>query len=212
MKAIIGKKVGMTQVFDAEGRQVPVTVIETGPCTVVQKKTFDKDGYDAVQLGYEDQKEQRLTRALNSHFKKANAAPKRVLREVRLEPGDEVELGQEVNASMFADVSHVDVTGVTKGRGFQGVVRRHGMRGGRGTHGSTTHRGPGSVGQCEYPARIFKNKKMPGQMGHVRVTTQNLKVEQVRPEDNVILVRGAVPGPVGGVLMVRKALKKVSVS
>lgn len=198
----------MTQIFDAEGRQVPVTVIETGPCVVVQKKTVEKEGYSAVQVGYIDQKEQRLTKSLRSHFKKAEAAPKRVLREVRVEADDEVEVGQEVNASLFENVDFVDVTGTTKGRGFQGVVKRHNMAGGRKTHGSTTHRRPGSVGQCEFPARIFKNKRMPGQMGHTRVTVQNLPVVQVRAEESVILVRGAVPGPVGGLLTVRKALKK----
>ncbi len=209
MNAIIGKKVGMTQVFDENGFQVPVTVLKAGPCVVVQNKTREHDGYAAVQLGFEEQKERRVSKPVRGHYMKANVACQRLLREIRLDNGEEApQNGSTVNVSIFEGVPFVDVIGPTKGRGFQGVMKRWGMSGGRATHGSTTHRGPGSIGQCEFPARIFKNKHMPGHMGNRRITTQNLKVVQVRADDNVLLVRGAVPGPVGGYIIVRKAIKK----
>jgi large subunit ribosomal protein L3 len=201
----------MTQIFDEEGRQVPVTVIEVGPCVVVQKKTRESDGYTSVQLGFGGQKETRLAGPVRGHFKKNGLSPSRILREVRLDAEDgELEVGQTVTASIFAEAPYVDVIGRTKGRGFQGVVRRHGMSGGRASHGSGNHRKTGSIGQCESPARVMKNKKMPGQLGHVRVTAQNLKVVQVREEDNCILVHGSVPGPTGGIVFVRKSLKKAA--
>jgi large subunit ribosomal protein L3 len=209
MTAIIGRKVGMTQIFDEEGQQVPVTVIEAGPCPVVQRKTVETDGYDAVQLGFLEQKPQRLSKAARTRFEKTEVAPRRVLREFRCEADSELKAGDEVKADAFKDVSFVDVTGITKGRGFQGVVKRHNFAGGRASHGGkqTLRRG-GSIGMCEFPARVLKNTKMPGHMGHVRVTTQNLKIVQVREEDNAILVKGSVPGPNGGVVLIRKALKK----
>lgn len=208
MQALLGKKLGMLSVFDDEGRQVPVTAIEVGPCVVVQKKTAETDGYDAVQLGFAAQKESRLTKPAAGHFKKAGAPTMRVLREVR--GADEAGVGDQVNLSAFEGVAFVDVIGITKGRGFQGVVKRHNMSGGRASHGSGNHRKPGSIGMCVDPARVLKNKKMPGQMGARRVTTQNLKVVAVREEDNVLLVRGAIAGPNGGIVMVRKALKKTA--
>ncbi len=209
MKALIGKKIGMTQVFNEEGRQIAVTAIQTGPCVVVQCKTEGRDGYNAVQLGFEDQKERRLNKARRGHFAKAKAPAKRILREVRADQGEEIpEAGATIGADIFEGAAYVDVQGLTKGRGFQGVVKRWKMAGGRATHGSKNLRKVGSIGQCEFPARVFKNKKMPGQMGNRKVTTQNLPVVQVRKEDNVILVEGAVPGPQGGIVMVRKALKK----
>ncbi len=210
MDALIGKKLGMTQVFDEDGTQIPVTVLEVGPCVVVQRKTSDADGYDAVQLGFEDQKEQRMSKPLVGHFKKNGLSTKRIIREVSIDGGEEVKEGDTFTASMFEGVSHVDVIGVSKGRGFQGVVRRHGMSGGRATHGSGNHRKSGSIGMCESPSRVMKNRRMPGQMGNSRVMTQNLKVVRVRDEDNVILVRGSVPGPTGGIVFVRKAIKKAA--
>jgi large subunit ribosomal protein L3 len=210
MNALIGKKLGMTQVFDENGVQVPVTVIQGGPCVVVQRKKVQTDGYDAVQLGFGDQKVQRLTQPQAGHYKKHNVKPCRILREVRVDATSESKEGDEVTVSLFEGVGYVDICGISKGRGFQGVIRRHGFGRGRMTHGSHSKRRPGSIGMCEWPGRVFKGKKMPGQMGSARVTTQNLRIVAVRPEEHVILVRGAVPGPTGGIVMVSKALKKVT--
>jgi large subunit ribosomal protein L3 len=176
---------------------------------VVQRKTPETDGYHAAQLGFAPQKEQRLNRPQAGHFKKSGSAPCRVLREVRC-ANDAPEAGATVDASAFEGVAYVDVVGVTKGRGFQGVVKRYRMGGGRATHGSGKHRAPGSIGMCEWPARVLKNKRMPGQMGARRATTQNLKVIKLRTDDNVLLVRGAVAGPNGGFVVVRKAQKKAA--
>ena len=208
MTGLIGYKRGMTQVFDDNGDQIPVTVIEVGPCAVVQRKSEETDGYSAVQLGFEEQKEHRLSKGERGHFAKAEVTPKRVLREFRVAGEDELAVGDTVTSEIFADVKFVDITGVTKGRGFQGVVKRYDFRGGRKTHGGKMHRRGGSIGQATSPARVMKNRKMPGHMGSVNRTTQNIKVVAVRPEDNVILVRGAVPGPNGGLVTVQKALKK----
>ncbi len=210
MNGLLGKKVGMTQVFDDQARQRNVTVLEVGPCTVVQVKTPERDGYSAAQLGFGPQKKERLTKPLQGHCAKAGVDAVRELKEFPVEDGEEVKVGDQLTAELFADVEYVDVTGATKGRGFQGVVRRYNFGGGRATHGSGTHRGPGSIGMKVSPARVFKGKKMPGHMGNTRVTTQNLRVVEVRPDDNVILVEGAVPGPVGGLVTVRKALKKAA--
>jgi large subunit ribosomal protein L3 len=208
MEALIGRKLGMTQVFDEDGVQVPVTVIQAGPCVVVQRKTRQRDGYEAVQLGFVEQKEQRLTRSVAGHFKKAGASPRRILRELTVDAEEPLKEGETVDATIFKDTAFVDIAGVTKGKGFQGVVRRHGMGGGRATHGSSTHRQAGSIGQCVSPARILRGKKMPGQMGAVRRTAQNLRLVRVREEDSVLLVRGAVPGPSGSIVVVRKSNKK----
>lgn len=198
----------MTQVFDSEGRRVAVTVIEAGPCVVAQLKTEANDGYNAVQLAFLDQKEHRVSKPLLGHFKKAGCTPKRFLKEFSLEDGEEVKVGDTVEVGLFEGVSHVDVTAVTKGRGFQGVVKRHKAAGGRWTHGGHSRRRVGSIGQCSYPANVAKNQIMPGQMGNVVVTQQNLKIVQVRGEDNLLLVKGAIPGPTGATVVVRKALKK----
>jgi large subunit ribosomal protein L3 len=208
MKSLIGKKLGMTQIFNEEGQLVPVTVIEAGPCSVVQRKTVEKDGYDAVQLGFSEQKAQRVSKPLNGHFSKAGVSPMRELREVRVDSADEAKAGDTVTASVFEDVKYVDVLGETKGKGYQGVVKRYGFGGGRATHGSHFHRRPGSIGMCETPARVFKNKKMPGQMGGTNITVQNLQVVQVRAEENLILLKGAVPGANGTTLVLREALKR----
>ena len=207
MKGLIGKKLGMTSVYDEEGVAVPVTVIEAGPCVVTQLKDAEKDGYKAVQLGYGDQKEQRLTQPALGHLKKAGVPAKSVLREFRVED-TEVSVGDEVTASAFEEVNYVDIVATGKGRGYQGVVKRYDFGGGRASHGGGWIRRTGSIGMCEFPARVFKGKKMPGQMGDKRVTTQNLKVIQVRPEENLILVKGSVPGATGGIVTIKEALKK----
>jgi large subunit ribosomal protein L3 len=209
MKSLIGKKLGMTQIFDDEGRRVPVTVIEAGPCSVVQRKTVETDGYEAVQIGYSEQKEHRVTKPLLGHFKKAGVPPMRELAEVIVGKDDEAKAGDTLTAGVFEDTTYVDVIGKTKGKGFQGVVRRHGFAGGRASHGGkSTLRTAGSIGQCEFPARVFKGKKMAGQMGDVNITVQNLKVVQVRAEENLILLKGAVPGANGSTIVLREALKK----
>jgi len=208
MQTLIGKKVGMTRVYDDNGVQVPVTVVQVGPCVVVQRKTAETDGYEAAQIGFEEQKESRLTKPQQGHCRKAGVKPQKVMREVRLEAGDEAKPGDVLTAKMFEGVTHVDVMGRTKGRGFQGVIRRYRMRGGRASHGGGWTRRPGSIGNREWPARVFKNKKMPGQMGSVEVTTQNLRVVKVLADDHALLLEGAVQGPAGGIVLVRKAIKK----
>jgi len=211
MQGLIGKKLGMTQVFDAEGRRVAVTVVEVGPCVVVQKKTVEKDGYEAVQLGFGDRTEKNMTKAAITRFKKAGTTPKTWIREFTLDKGEEVKVGDTVTAAVFEGVSFVDVMGTTKGRGFQGVVRRHRMRGGPMTHGGHSKRRIGSNGQNAFPARVLKGKRMPGHLGNVRMTQQNLRVEPVRVADNVLLIHGSIPGPNGSVIVVKKALKKATV-
>jgi large subunit ribosomal protein L3 len=207
VKGLIGKKLGMTSVYDENGVAVPVTVIEAGPCVVVQLKDNEKDGYAAVQLGFEDQKEQRMIKPELGHYKKAGVTAKRVLKEFRVDSA-EVAVGDVVSASAFEGVNYVDIVATGKGRGFQGVVKRYNFGGGRASHGGGWVRRTGSIGMCEHPARVFKGKKMPGQMGDKRVTTQNLKVIQVRPEENLILVKGSVPGATGGIVTIKEALKK----
>ncbi len=208
MKSLIGKKLGMTQIFDDEGRRVPVTVIEAGPCSVIQRKTTENDGYEAIQLGFGAQKESRVTQPLVGQFKKAGVETMRELREVRVDASDETKAGDTLTAALFEDINFVDVSGTTKGKGFQGVVKRHGFSGGRASHGSHMHRRTGSIGMCTLPGRVFKGKRMPGHMGSVNVTTQNMKVVQVRAEENLILLKGAVPGANGSTLVLREALKK----
>lgn len=209
MKSLIGKKLGMTQIFNDEGQMVPVTVIEAGPCSVVQRKTTDNDGYEAIQIGYGEQKEHRVNKPTLGHFKKAGLAPMRELAEVIVAADDESKAGDTLTAGIFEDVNYVDVIGTTKGKGFQGVVKRWGFAGGRASHGGKqTLRVPGSIGMCEHPARVFKGKKMAGQMGNTNITVQNLKVVQVRAEENLVLVKGAVPGANGSTVVLREALKK----
>jgi large subunit ribosomal protein L3 len=209
MKGLIGKKLGMTQVFDTDGRRVAVTVIETGPCVVVQRKTAGRDGYDAVQIGFGDQKASRLTKPVGARYAKLGVGAKRVLREFAIDGDDNFKEGVTLSVTdVFTGVPYVDVIGITKGRGFQGVVKRHKMKGGAMTHGGHSKRRVGSIGQCSYPARVAKGQRMPGHMGHVRVTTQNLRVVGIREADNLLLVQGAVPGANGGMVVVQKALKK----
>lgn len=208
MNGLIGKKLGMTQIYDSEGRRVAVTVIAAGPCVVVQRKTRERDGYDAVQLGYGAQKASRVHKAALGAFSKAGVEPQRILREFPCAGADVPAVGAKVTVSVFQGVTHVDVIGTTKGRGFAGVVKRHGMGGGRMTHGGHSKRRVGSIGQCSYPARVAKGQKMPGHMGSVRVTQQSLRLLDVRGDENLLLVQGAVPGPNGGLVIVNKALKK----
>jgi large subunit ribosomal protein L3 len=208
MKGLIGIKLGMTSVYDENGTAVPVTVIEAGPCVVTQLKDEEKEGYKAVQLGYGEQKEQRLNKPDLGHFKKAGVDARKVLREFRVDRDAELNVGDVVTAGAFEEVNYVDIVAIGKGRGFQGVVKRYDFGGGRASHGGGWTRRPGSIGMCEHPARVFKGKKMPGHMGSKRVTTQNLKVVQVRPEENLILVKGSVPGANGGIVTIKEALKK----
>ena len=208
MQTLIGKKIGMTRVSDDAGVQVPVTVVPVGPCVVVQRKSAKPDGYEAVQLGFQEQKESRLTKPQQGHFKKAGAKPQKVLREVRVDAAEAAKAGDVLTAQMFDGVKVVDVLGHTKGRGFQGVVKRFRFAGGRASHGGGWNRKPGSIGNREWPARVFKNKKLPGHMGSVDITTQNLRVVKVLADDHALLLEGAVPGPMGGIVLVRKAIKK----
>lgn len=198
----------MGQVFDTEGKAVPVTVIEAGPCTVIQKKTARDDGYEAVQLGFGPAKAHRVSQPLMGHFRKAGKGAFRVLHEVRVPADSSPDVGQEVTVGIFKEGDFVDVTGRTKGRGFQGVVKRWGFRGGRASHGSMFHRAPGSIGGSSYPSRVFKNMKMGGHYGNERVTVLNLKVVGVQPDRNILLVRGAIPGAKNSVVFVRRAVKK----
>ncbi len=210
MKSLIGKKIGMTQIFTEKGNVVPVTVIEAGPCFVTQVRTMDKDGYSAVQLGFEEVKPRRLTKGELGHLRKQKIAPLRTLREFRAYRNDKIEwqVGQKLTADVFAAGDVVDVTGISKGRGFQGGVRRHGFRGGPKTHGqSDRQRAPGSIGAGTTPGRVEKGTRMAGHMGAERVTVSNLRVVQVDAERNLLLVRGAVPGAKNGLLSIRAARK-----
>jgi large subunit ribosomal protein L3 len=210
MKGILGKKVGMTQVFGERGEAIPVTVIEAGPCFVAQIKTVERDGYSAIQLGIDEAKPKRLTQPQLKHLQKSNLPPLRYLRELRVSAEElgSFEEGQKVTVDIFEEGEFVDVIGVSKGRGFAGVVKRHGFRGGPKTHGQSDRlRAPGSIGACTTPGRVFKGKRMPGRMGGERVTAQGLKVVIVDPERNLLAVKGAVPGAKNGLLMIRLARK-----
>ena len=210
MEGLIGKKVGMTQVFDAEGRRVCVTVIEVGPCPVVQVKTLERDGYVAVQLGFGEQKAKRLTKAVCGHQEKTGGlkdSKVRVLREFAPDAGEEVKVGDVVTVANFEGVKYVDVTGVTKGKGFAGVLKRYNFAGGNMTHGGHSKRRTGGLAARDLPGWIEKGKKMPGHMGDVNRKITNLEVVQVRPDDNALLVKGSIPGARNGIVIVRKSLK-----
>ena len=198
----------MTSIYDENGAAVPVTILEVGPCVVVQRKDEERDGYSAIQLGYAEQKEQRLNKPKLGHYKKAGVEAHRILREFRVTADSEVAIGDLVDVRVFEEVNYVDVVATGKGRGFQGVVKRYDFGGGRASHGGGWLRRTGSIGMCEFPGRVFKGKKMPGHMGSKRVTTQNLRVMQVRVEENLILIKGSIPGANGGIVMVKEALKK----
>jgi large subunit ribosomal protein L3 len=208
-KGLLGTKLGMTQVFDTNGRIVPVTVVQAGPCTVAQVKTPERDGYAAVQLAYGEVKPRRVNKPLKGHFAKVGIEPQRHLVELRTADAGGYSLGQELKpGDVFAQGERVDVVGVSKGKGFAGVMKRHGFRGLGASHGTERkHRSPGAVGACATPSRIFKGMRMAGHMGHERVTVLNLEVAKVDPDRNLLLVRGAVPGPKGGLVMIRSGIK-----
>jgi len=207
-KFILGKKIGMTQIFDENGLVIPVTVIQAGPCAVVQKKTYENDGYKAIKLGFEDIPERKLNRPEKGLFAKIKVSPKRYLKEFRTENIDKYEVGQDIKVTdMFSAGDRVDVSGISKGKGFQGTIRRFGQSGGPESHGSMYHRRVGSMGAGTDPGRVFKGKKMPGHMGAEKVTVQNLDVVKVDGERNLLLVKGAVPRPKGGLVVVRETVK-----
>ena len=206
-KAILGKKIGMTQVFTEDGQLIPVSVIQAGPCQVVQKKTEEVDGYTAVQVGYEDKKERRANKPEKGHFQKANVPVKKYLKEFKLDNAAELNVGDELTVEQFADGDVLDVTGTSKGHGFAGTIKRWGTHRGPMTHGSHYHRGPGSLGACSDPSRVFKGKKMPGHYGVVKVTIQNLDLVKIDKERNLLLVKGSIPGPKGGLVVGRNAVK-----
>jgi large subunit ribosomal protein L3 len=208
MKSLIGKKIGQTTFFEESGKATHVTVLEMGPCVVIQKKTLENDGYQSVQLGYAERKEKHTTKAQQGHFKKAGATPKRILKEFRVEDANAFQVGQTLTVENFKDVTWVDVTGVTKGKGFQGVVRRHGFSGGRNSHGSMFHRAPGGIGASSDPSRVFPGTRMPGHMGTDKNTILNLRVVKVDSENNLMFVKGAVPGADGQIITVRPSVKK----
>ena len=205
-KALLGKKVGMTQIFTDEGIAVPVTVIEAGPCVVAQKKTLENDGYNAVQLGFGTKRENLFNKPLKGHFAKATITPKRYLREIRVDDIEAYELGQEFTADVFTPGEKVDVVGTSKGKGFAGSIKRHGFHRGPMAHGSKYHRGSGSLG-AKGPARVFKGRKLPGHLGTERVTIQNLEIVRADAEKNMLAIKGAIPGPRGGLVMIKQSVK-----
>ena len=206
VQGIIGRKVGMTQVYEGDGRAIPVTVLQAGPCVIVQRKSKEKDGYSAVQLGLvEERKVKRVTKPLKGHFDKAGLPPCRVLREVKVEDGAELKVGDKVSVGVvFAPGDTVRITGISKGKGFQGVVKRHHFRGGAATHGSMFHRAPGSIGSSAFPSRVLKGMRAAGHMGQDQVTVRNVRVVRVDAEQNLLIVRGAIPGAGGGYVVIRK--------
>jgi len=206
-KAILGKKLGMTQLFTEDGVVIPVTVVEAGPVAVVQKKTVENDGYDAIQVGYGDCKDKALNKPEKGHLAKAGVSNKKHLKEFRLDDISAYNVGDEIKADVFAEGDKVDVTGISKGHGFAGTIKRWGTHRGPMTHGSGYHRGVGSMGACSTPSRVMKNKRLPGHMGVTQVTVQNLDVVKVDAEKNIILVKGAIPGPKGGIVTIRNTVK-----
>jgi large subunit ribosomal protein L3 len=208
VQTLIGKKIGQTTYFEESGKATHVTILEVGPCVIIQKKTADKEGYTALQIGFGEKKEKHTTKSLQGHFKKSGATPKKVLKEVKVEDADSFQVGQTLTVENYKNVSWVDVTGVTKGKGFQGVVRRHGFRGGRNSHGSMFHRAPGGIGASSDPSRVYPGTRMPGHMGTTQNTVMNLKVVKVDSENNLLFVKGAVPGADGEIVTVRPSVKK----
>jgi large subunit ribosomal protein L3 len=207
LNGLLGKKLGMTRIFTEDGRWIEVTLLEAGPCMVVQRKTQAQEGYDAVQIGYGEANKRRLTKPLQGHFKRAGVPPSRTLREFRVERDSALKPGDEVRVDIFKAGDRVDVSGTSKGKGFAGGIKRHGWSGGPATHGSNFHRAPGSIGASADPGHVIKGKTMPGHMGNEGVTTQNLEVVNVDPTKNLIVVRGSVPGAPGGLVVVKKTVK-----
>lgn len=207
MKNIIGRKVGMTQIFGEDGVVIPVTVVEAGPLVVVQKKTEETDGYNAIQVGYEEDVKNKSNKPLKGHFEKSNLKAMKYLREFKVDNVDEYEIGQEIKVDTFAEGDKVDVTGVSKGKGTQGVIKRHGFKLGHSSHGSLFHRRPGGMSAAADPGRVFKGKRMAGRMGNERVTVQNLEVVRVDADKNFILIKGAIPGPKKGLVTIKETVK-----
>lgn len=208
-KAILATKVGMTQIFNEDGTLIPVTVLQAGPCAVTQVKTMENDGYSAVQVGFGDIREVLVSKPRKGHFAKAGVSNKRYLREFRFDNAEEYAVGQEIKVDIFAEGDKIDATAKSKGKGFQGAIKRHGQSRGPMAHGSKFHRHAGSNGSATSPGRVFKGKKMPGQMGNVRVTVQNLEVVRVDAENNIILIKGAIPGPKKSMVMLKESVKAV---
>jgi len=206
-KGILGKKIGMTQIFAEDGTLIPVTVVEAGPCSVVQKKTVETDGYSAVQLGFGEKKEKNVNKPMKGHFAKAGVAVKRYLKEFKLDNAEEMNVGDEIKVDVFEAGEILDVTGTSKGHGYAGTVKRWGSHRGPMSHGSHYHRGPGSLGACSSPSRVYKGKKLPGHYGVDKVTIQNLDLVKVDVERNLLLIKGSVPGPKGGLLVIKNAVK-----
>lgn len=211
VEGMIGRKLGMTQVFAEDGKVTPVTVLEAGPCVVVQRRTADRDGYEAVQVGLVDPKAaKRANKPMRGHHEKAGVPPTRLLREFAVDAGSEVKAGDSLLVDIFDGIDKVDVIGTSKGKGFQGVMKRHGFGGGRATHGSMFHRAPGSIGQSAFPSKVLKGMRGPGHMGARRITVKNLKIVRIDLDKNLLLVRGAVPGAVGSTVMIRKSKSAVA--
>ena len=208
VNGIIGKKLGMTQIFAEDGTVTPVTVVKAGPCVVVQRKTVSSDGYEAVQIGFVDDKSpKRVNKPMKGHFEKAGVSPTKVLKEVRMKSGEDATVGDKVLVDQFAENDLVEIIGTSKGRGFAGFVKRHGFGGGRASHGSMFHRAPGSIGASAYPSRVIKGTRMAGHMGVERKTIKNLKVMRVNADENLLLIRGALPGPTGSYVLIKKVNK-----
>lgn len=206
-KGLIGKKLGMTQIFDEQGKVIPVTVIEAGPCVVAQVKTVETDGYNAIQLGFGDVKESKINKPEKGHFAKSKLTPKKHLREFRLDSVENINVGDELKADTFTAGDQLDIQGTSKGKGFQGVIKRHGQSRGPMGHGSMYHRRPGSMGSTSTPGRVYKGKNLPGHMGYETVTVQNLEIVKVDMDKNVILIKGSVPGNKGAILKIRNSVK-----
>ena len=207
MSALLGKKIGMTNVFSADGKLIPVTVVQAGPCVVTQVKTEDRDGYNALQLGFDEKKVEKINKPITGHLKKTTDKGYRVLREFRTDDPEEIESGTTFSIDMFSVGDKVNISGISKGRGFQGTIKRHGFSRGPETHGNRNHRKPGSIGNSAWPAKVIKGKKMPGHMGTDRETVKNLTIVDIKHEDNLLLVKGPVPGFKTGILEVRKVIK-----
>lgn len=206
-KGIIAKKIGMTQIFAENGTLIPVTVLEAGPCVVTQKKTIENDGYTAIQVGFGEIKEKKVNSPSKGHFAKAGVTPTKLLKEFRVDKIDEYEIGAEIKADVFAAGDKVDITGISKGKGFQGAIKRHNQHRGPMAHGSKYHRGVGSLGSATTPGRVKKGKKMPGHMGNVQVTIQNLEIIRAEADKNLILIKGAIPGNKGSVVVIKETVK-----
>jgi large subunit ribosomal protein L3 len=206
-KGLLGIKLGMTQIFSEDGRKIPVTVVEAGPCVVLQLKTLERDGYNAIQVGFGETDASRANRALTGHCRQAAQGPRRFLREIRVADVNLYKVGDILSADIFSPGDLIDVTGTSIGKGYQGVIKRWGFQGGRSTHGSRFHRAPGAIGCSATPSRVMKNKKMPGQMGNERTTVQRLQVVRVDQDDNLLLIKGAIPGSKNGLVLIRNSVK-----